>query len=134
MLHTHAGLVHVWHVLFPHLDQSEQVAAMFGWPFGQDCLPSFHFKPACHAAYQRVLTALSCAHPHLSSCPLLPALVHVMLHFMEEYECFAAVHHLLQRRAWLDQDLREMQASIATLRALCYSHTVSQPYPPTLNA
>lgn len=108
-----------------HAGQPEQVASMFGWPFSRNCLPSYHLKPASDPAYQRVLTALSYANPHISSCPLLPPLLHVMLHFIEEYECFAALHHLLQRKAWLDQDARQVQASIATLRALAYSHIVS---------
>ena len=98
---------------------------MFGWPFSRNCLPSYHLKPANDPAYQRVLTALSYANPHISFCPLLPPLLHVMLHFLEEYECFAALHHLLQRKAWLDQDVRQVQASLATLRALGYTHIVS---------
>lgn len=103
----------------------EQVEMMYGWPFDLQCLPLHYMKPAYSAAFSRVLTAVAYTHRHVSACPLLPVLVHVTLHFLEEWECYAALNNLLKRHSWLDHDHREILASHATLRALCYSHIVS---------
>lgn len=105
----------------------EQLETMFGCPFNLQALPTFCVKPAFPAACDRVLTGLVYSHRCLSTCPLLPILTRIFLHFMEEWETYAVLEKLLGRRAWLDQSPREVRASHATFLALCHSHAVRGP-------
>lgn len=56
---------------------------------------------------------------------MLAAMAHVLLHFMEEWECFVGLGKLLQRQAWLDRTPAEAQSSVITLTLLVASHLVS---------
>jgi hypothetical protein len=102
--------------------QPRQVCAMYDWPFELSALPSFHLKPQYDSAYFRVLCAFSYSMPNVTCCPLLPVLTKIFLHFLEEWECYAVLHHMLRKRAWLDQSLQQLHASRVTFRALCHSH------------
>ena len=53
----------------------------------------------------------------------------MILHFLEEWECYAVIHHMLRRRAWLDQSPQQIHASWTTFRALCNSHIVCRDTP-----
>ena len=108
------------------LDQPpSQLDMMYGWPYDLDALPSFYLRPTvAQPAFARVLTAVTYTHADTVVCPLLPALTRLLLHFVEEWECYAMLDKLLCRRAWLDQSPSELAASRATFRNLCLSHEV----------
>lgn len=103
---------------------------LFGLPFGLECIPSFHVSQRSFSpAFRRVLCAVhySCKQRNgLTPSPLLVILSHMMLHFLDEWEVFAVLSHLLRRRAWLNQGDSEMMASQMTLHSLLKSHAVSR--------
>lgn len=96
--------------------------------------PSFHLRwNSFGPGHKRVLAAM---HRKLTHCrergsvagqyaPLIPVLGHLMLHFIDEWEVFALLSHLLTRTAWLDHSKDEADASHSTLLSLLHSHAVS---------
>jgi hypothetical protein len=58
--------------------------------------------------------------------PLVPVLGHLMLHFIDEWEAFALISHLLARTAWLNHTNAQLKASHLTLISLLHSHAVSE--------
>ena len=108
------------------VNQPKELDLSCNWPFELSrSVPALCMKPGFQEAFTRVLGTLAGAHPRVLRCPLVPVLVRVGLHFLEEWEAFALVDKLLRRRAWLDQSSREMEASRATFKWL--ASTVSAP-------
>ena len=58
--------------------------------------------------------------------PLVPVLGQLMLHFIDEWEVFALLSHLLERTAWLDHSRAQCDASRSTLVSLLHTHAVRQ--------
>jgi len=91
---------------------------------------TYHVRIASfRSAVDRVLMALGKrllqdTSPGDCHAPLLPILTQVMLHFLEEWQVFALLHHLMIRTAWLDCNHTHKAASHLTLVALARSHTV----------
>ena len=96
--------------------------------------PSFHLRLANFTpGLERVLTAIHLKFSHGREgwesvegmhAPLLPVLVHLMLHFIDEWQVFALLSHLLVRTAWLDRNKAECHASHLTLISFLRSHAV----------
>lgn len=91
----------------------------FGWPYDASTIPTLCNKPAFKAGYDRVLQALALDHNHVTVSPIVPVLVLLALHFVDEWECFALVSKLLRKTGWLDRNSRESKASTATLKWIC---------------
>ena len=98
------------------------------------CFPSFHLRLASFVpARDRVLVAVcrkllhnqQKEHVDRLHAPLIPVLVHLMLHFIDEWEVFAVLSHVLARTAWLDHNRAQVAASHSTLIQLLHSHAVS---------
>ncbi|KAL5491003.1 hypothetical protein EMCRGX_G016216 [Ephydatia muelleri] len=100
-------------------DIPEQVKDTFGWPYDTSTIPSLCNKPGFKAGYDRVLQALALDHHHVTVSPIVPVLVQLALHFVDEWECFALVSKLLRKTGWLDRNHRESRASTATLKWIC---------------
>ena len=58
--------------------------------------------------------------------PLIAVLAQIMLHFLEEWQVFALLHHLMTRSAWLDLSHTHSSASHLTLVTLIHTHAVSE--------
>ena len=56
---------------------------------------------------------------------MLAGMAHVLLHFIEEWECYVGLGTLLQRQVWLDRTPAEVQSSIITLCRLTATYLVS---------
>lgn len=103
---------------------------------GQFVLPSAHFPDIdglpCFSlqnkifktAYTRVLHYIRSSNPHVSYSPVMVGMAHVLLHFMEEWECYIGLTTLIQRQAWLDKTQQESQSSVITLCRLAATHLV----------
>lgn len=98
------------------------------------CFPSFHPRLASFTpGLDRVLLAIHRKLLHSKRrgdvddvhVPLVPVLAHLMLHFIDEWEVFALLSHLLARTAWLDCSKAQCAASHSTLLQLLHSHAVS---------
>ena len=63
---------------------------------------------------------------------MLAGIAHILLHFMEEWECYVGLGKLLQRQVWLDRTPVETQSSMITLSQLAASHLVRCAAPPPL--
>ena len=106
---------------------------MLGLSFELASFPSFHLRLKSYGpGLQRVLMALHRRLFHYRGsldeeiyAPLLPVLGHLMLHFIDEWEVFALLSHLLARTAWLDHSKAHYTASHTTLITLLHSHAVS---------
>ena len=95
-------------------------------------IESFHTRSASfNAGLERVLKASyrnlvrSWGQDTGVHAPLLPILAHLMLHFIDEWEVFAVLSHLMARVAWLDQCRLHTTASRLSLLSLLRSHAVS---------
>ncbi len=98
----------------------------FGVPFDLKLLPLYHMKPSFTPAIERVLSALHYSrHGSIHLCPLVPVLATIMLHFIDEWEVFAMLTHLMSRTSWLDQGQSQLSASVSTLQHLLHTHAVS---------
>ncbi len=115
------------------LDLDEDVVASgvegnMGLRTGLSNFPSFHLRLASFTpGLERVLNAIFRKFSHKESevhSPLVPLLAHLMLHFIDEWEVFALLSHLLSRTAWLDQTPLQITASKHTLLSLLQSHGV----------
>ncbi len=83
-------------------------------------------KPSFSPAIERVLSALFFSRQGtIDVCPLVPVLAKIMLHFIDEWEVFAMLTHLMSRTAWLDQGQSQLSASLSTLQHLLITHAVS---------
>lgn len=103
---------------------------LFGLPFGLECLSSFHTRQKSFSpAFRRVLRAVYCSckqgYGHTPSS-LVVILSHLMLHFLDEWEVFAVLSHLMRKKAWLNRGESEVRASQLTLLSLLQSHAVSE--------
>ncbi len=87
-------------------------------------VPSFSQKPLFRDALARVLNHTRPSGDHLSSCPNLPAVAHVLLHVLEEWECYVALQSLVARQGWIDRNPVESTASLLTLTKLLSTHSV----------
>ena len=70
---------------------------------------------------------MGCVMDCFSSVPnnsFLPVLAHVLLHLLEEWECYVVIKKIIQRQGWLDRTVVEQTASIMTLKNLITSHLV----------
>ena len=103
---------------------------MLGLEIPLTCFPSFHprlasFTPGLNrvlmAVYRKLLHS---QHVNSVQAPLVPVLAHLMLHFIDEWEVFALLSHLLVRTAWLDYSSTHYAASHSTLVQLLSSHAV----------
>ena len=109
------------HVILYYIGPSSPVVAPSQIPDG---VPSFSQSPSFGTAYQRLM---GCVMDCFSSVPnnsLLPVLVHVLLHFLEEWECYVFIKKMIQRQGWLDRTVVEQTASVMTLKKLITSHLV----------
>lgn len=94
-------------------------------------IASFHMRAASFIpGLERVLLAShrKLCHGRMQDnvhAPLLPVLTHLMLHFIDEWEVFAVLSHLMARTAWLDQTRHHAASSRLTLLSLIHSHAVS---------
>lgn len=105
---------------------------MMGLATKLTCFPSFHLKLASFTpGLERVVLAV---HRRFFPsrdivdqvyAPLVPVLTHLMLHFIDEWEVFALLSHLLVRTGWLDHNWDQSSASQSTLISLLHSHAVS---------
>lgn len=107
---------------------------LLGLDFDLACFPSFHPRLASFTpGLDRVLLAMQRKFLHSKRrghvddayAPLIPVLVHLMLHFIDEWEVFALLSHLVVRTAWLDHSKAQAAASHCTLLQLLHSHAVS---------
>lgn len=104
---------------------------MLGLNMELTSFPSFHLRwNSFSPGHKRVMAAMHRKFTHRREhsgqhAPLVPVLVHLMLHFVDEWEVFAALSHLLTRTAWLDHSKAECEASHSTLISLLHSHAVS---------
>lgn len=95
--------------------------------------PSFNLRRASFApGLERVIQAVHRTLLHKNKgteatihAPLVPVLCQLMLHFIDEWEVFALLSHLINRTAWLDYSMESCEASQATLLSLLHSHAVS---------
>ena len=100
---------------------------MLGLEIPLTCFPSFHPRLASfNPGLNRVLMAVYRKLQHMNSvqAPLVPVLAHLMLHFIDEWEVFALLSHLLVRTAWLDYSTTHYAASHSTLVRLLSTHAV----------
>lgn len=104
---------------------------MFGLGTELTSFPSFHLRwNSFNPGHQRVMTAIlrkffrSREGAAGVFAPLVPVLGHLMLHFIDEWEVFALISHLLARTAWLDHTKAQSDASRLTLKSLLRSHAV----------
>ena len=102
-----------------HLAQEPEAC---GLPVG---LPCFSQSPSFITSYQRLLQYIKTIARELTDPCLVYVLVHVLLHFLEEWECFVGIQHILQRQSWVDRNFIEKKASILTLHKLIQTHLVS---------
>ena len=69
----------------------------------------YQFTPCCQLQYfqltsmgqqtvHKVLNILAHLHPDVQSCPLLAPIVIILLHFMDEDQCFACATKLLESK------------------------------------
>ena len=91
-------------------------------------VPSFSQKPLFCDALAQVLNHTRPSGDHLSSCPNLPAVAHVLLHVLEEWECYVGLQSLVARQGWIDRNPVESTASLLTLTKLLSTHSVIQMY------
>lgn len=87
--------------------------------------PSFSIHSRYSTAYTRTLFYAGRSNPHACCCPMLAGIAHVLLHFMEEWECYIGIRTLLQRQVWLDRTSAEVQSSVTTLCKLTATYLVS---------
>lgn len=98
----------------------------FGVPFDIEHVSVYHLRPHYSPAIERVLSAIYYSrHGSIDLCPLIPILARIMLHFIDEWEVFAVLTHLMSRTAWVDQGQAQLSASISTLHNLIQTHLVS---------
>lgn len=103
------------------------VSKYFGLPFDLDYIAPFYVIPAFNTALDRVLSALKCSleEKQFDAAPLLPILVTLMLHFLEEWEVFAGLSHLVQRYGWIDHTHSQLATSSNMLLSLLNTHLVT---------
>ncbi|XP_065837137.1 GTPase-activating protein skywalker-like isoform X2 [Oscarella lobularis] len=75
----------------------------------------------------KILTVLAHLHPEIRSCPLLAPLVVILLHFLDEEQCFACATCLLtsKRILYLDQSSKRFEATKRSLVDLARSRSRS---------
>ena len=94
--------------------------------------PSFHLRwNSFNSGHDRVVAAVHRKCLFFKECvadiiyaPLIPVMGQLMLHFIDEWEVFAVISHLLARTAWLDHCKAQFDASHSTLISLIHSHSV----------
>ena len=106
---------------------------MLGLDTELSCFPTFNLRLNSFApGLERVLSALhrTLLQRHEGTrnihAPLVPVLTQLMLHFIDEWEVFALLAHLLNHIGWLDYSRDSLEASQSTLISLLHSHAVSQ--------
>lgn len=113
------------------IDVAEKVtrgaSKTFGLPFDLDFIAPFYVLPTFEVGLERVLCGIkrSLDKPSLSA-PLVPILATLMLHFLEEWEVFAGLSNLIQRRGWIDHDESHLTTSTNMLLYLMDQHMVRQ--------
>lgn len=85
-------------------------------------VPGFSQRPEFTIAFNRVLEHITEKTYYISHCPVLPIIAHLLLHFLEEWECFVGLNNLLKRQASLNKTEVENTASILTIIKLMNSH------------
>ena len=115
------------------LDEEElSENTMLGLGIELSCFPTFNMRWTRFASgLDRVISALHRTLRQRSGevqsvhAPLVPVLTQLMLHFIDEWEVFALLSHLLNHTGWLDYSRDMLAASHSTLLSLLHSHAVS---------
>lgn len=124
-------MVHLALIVSYFADESPAKWTSMGLTTDLTEFPSYHLRLASYnpglervlCALQRKLLGEGEVDVH---APLIPVLASLMLHFIDEWEVFALLSHLLARVAWLDKNAVHTAASQQTLISLLRSHTVGQ--------
>ncbi len=103
------------------------VSKHFGLPFDLDYIAPFYVIPAFNTSLDRVLSAIKCTleEKRFDAAPLVPILATLMLHFVEEWEVFAGLSHLVQRHGWIDHTHSQLATSSNMLLSLLNTHMVT---------
>ena len=103
------------------------VSKCFGLPFDLDFIAPFYVIPAFGTGLDRVLSGLkhTLEEKQFEAAPLLPILATLMLHFLEEWEVFAGLSHLIQRQGWIDYTQSQLTTSSNMLLTLLNNHMVT---------
>ena len=124
-------ILNVWslyklHIAFAAEKITRGIAKDFGLPFDLDYIAPFYVIPAFSTGLDRVLSALRCSleERHFDAAPLVPILATLMLHFLEEWEVFAGLSHLLQRCGWINHTHSQLATSCNMLLSLLNNHMV----------
>ena len=120
-------------ILHHYLDEAAGDERMLGLSADLTCFPSFHLRwNSFTPGHGRVMDAIcrkffrGCSNAADAYAPLVPVLGSLMLHFIDEWEVFALIGHLMVRTAWLDHTRAQSEASRFTLISLLHSHAVSR--------
>ena len=109
------------HVILYCIDSRSPVVAPSQIPDG---VPSFSQRPNFGSAYQRLMGYVMDCFSSVPNNSLLPVLVHVLLHLLEEWECYVVIKKITQCQGWLDRTVVEQTASVMTLKKLITSNLV----------
>ena len=103
------------------------VSKYFGLPFDLDYIAPFYVIPSFSTGLDRVLSALkrTLEEKQFDAAPLLPILATLMLHFLEEWEVFAGLSHLVHRQGWIDHTHSQLGTSSNMLLSLLNTHMVT---------